>query len=188
MLRVFLRLAGRRLGLRSRGSRGLGLLRRGRVLGVRHDDGFSGCLVERRGHFVRFALAWLDGEADTLEREEKLYALTRICTRSGESWVACGPHSRIVGFALVELAEHGRHYAEHEILELHYAGVAPEHRRQGVFAALIRHIQARMLPITASINHQNRADAVRQFEKYGFRDSGAAGGERGVRWQPGAAA
>ena len=122
--------------------------------------------------------------ADTLEREEKLYALTRICARGGESWVACGPDGRIVGFTLVELAEHGRHYAEHEILELHHAGVAPEHRRQGIFAALIGHIQARLVPITASINRQNRADALRQFEKHGFRDSGASGGEIGVRWQP----
>ncbi len=123
--------------------------------------------------------------ADTLEREEKLYALTRTCARSGESWVACGPDGRIVGFALVELAEHGRHYAEHEVLELHHAGVAPEHRKQGVFTGLIRHIQARMLPITASVNGQNRADAARQFAKHGFRDSGTAGGELGMRWQPG---
>jgi GNAT superfamily N-acetyltransferase len=123
--------------------------------------------------------------ADTLEREEKLYALTRLCARSGESWVACGADGRIIGFALVELAEHGRHYAEHEVLELHYAGIAPEHRRQGVFSGLIGHIQARMLPIAASINRQNRAHALRQFEKHGFRDSGTAGGEIGVRWQPG---
>lgn len=123
--------------------------------------------------------------ADTLEREEKLYALTRTCARSGESWVAVGADGRIVGFALLELAEHGRHYAEHEILELHYAGVAPEHRKHGVFAGLVGHIQGRMLPITASINRQNRANAVRQFGKHGFRDSGTAGGELEMRWQPG---
>jgi ribosomal protein S18 acetylase RimI-like enzyme len=122
---------------------------------------------------------------DTLERQEKLYALTRICARSGESWVACGRDGRIVGFALVELSEHGRHYAEHEVLELHHAGVAPDCRRQGLFAALIGHIQERMLPIAADVNRQNRADAVRQFEKLGFRDSGAAGGDLAMRWHPG---
>ena len=123
--------------------------------------------------------------ADTLEREEKLYELTRSCARSGESWVACDGEGRIVGFALAELSGHGRHYAEHEILELHHTGVAPEYRRQGVFAALIGDLQRRMLPITASINRQNRADAARQFEKCGFRDNGAAGSEWALRWEPG---
>ena len=105
---------------------------------------------------------------DTLGREEALYALTRLCTRGGESWVACDAAGRIVGFVLVELVEHGRHYAEHEVLELHYAGVAPEHRRQGVFAGLRRQGAGPPDPVTTAVSPQNRSGAARQLEKLGF--------------------
>jgi len=64
---------------------------------------------------------------DTLEREEALYVLVRNCARSGESWVAADPEGRIVGFVLVEPTQLRRHYGENELLDLHYAGVAPEH-------------------------------------------------------------
>src|SRR6266446_3051989 len=68
---------------------------------------------------------------ETLEQEEALYALIRNCARSGESWVAIDETSRIVGFLLVELAQTRRHYAEHEVLELRYGGVAVTHHQQG---------------------------------------------------------
>ena len=72
---------------------------------------------------------------DTLEREEALYALVRSCARSGESWVACDGDGRIVGVVLVEPNQLGRHYAEHEVLDLRYAAVAPEyHRREAAFS------------------------------------------------------
>jgi GNAT superfamily N-acetyltransferase len=125
--------------------------------------------------------------ADTLEREEALYALTRVCTRSGESWVACDAAGHIIGFALVELIDHGRHFAEQEVLELHHAGVAPEHRRQGVFASLIGKLLQRLVPVTTTVSRQNRSEAVRQFEKLGFRNSAASGSEPRLQWQPGAA-
>ncbi|HEV8679956.1 MAG TPA: hypothetical protein VGQ90_11310, partial [Stellaceae bacterium] len=64
---------------------------------------------------------------DTLAREEALYALTRACARSGESRVALDEAGRIVGFVLVEPNRLGRHYAEGEVLDLRYAGVAPQH-------------------------------------------------------------
>lgn len=122
---------------------------------------------------------------DTLEREEALYALTRLCTRGGESWVACDATGRIVGFALVELVEHGRHYAEHEVLELHYAGIAPEHRRQGVFAGLVGRVLARLILVTTAVSPQNRAGAARQLEKLGFRGDSTRSGEPRLRWSPG---
>src|ERR1700686_2935506 len=65
---------------------------------------------------------------DTIEREEALYALIRGCGRSGESWVALDERDRIIGFLLVDPELLERHYAEHEILDLRYAGVAPGHR------------------------------------------------------------
>ncbi|HLY45262.1 MAG TPA: GNAT family N-acetyltransferase [Stellaceae bacterium] len=118
---------------------------------------------------------------DTLEREEALYVLARNCARSGQSWVACDDTNRIVGFVLVEPTQHGRHYAEHEILELHHAGVATEHRNQGIFAALVAKVQARMVPVTASVPPQNKSETARRLEKLGFR----AVGDARLRWEPG---
>ncbi|MBV9829573.1 MAG: GNAT family N-acetyltransferase [Alphaproteobacteria bacterium] len=122
---------------------------------------------------------------DTLEREEALYALTRNCVRSGESWVACDTAAdTIIGFALLELSGHGRHYAEHEVLELRHAGIASEHRRRGAFTALIAQAQLRLLPIVARISPQNQSGAAAAFERLGFREAGTTG-EHSLRWQPG---
>jgi hypothetical protein len=123
---------------------------------------------------------------DTLEREEALYAMIRNCARSGESWVACDESGRIVGFILAEPAQLRRHYAEGEALELRYAGVAPARRNQGTFGGLIEKVLARMLPVTTSVNPQNRLGIAGRLEKRGFRQVGAAGGEQRLRWEPGA--
>jgi hypothetical protein len=120
-----------------------------------------------------------------LEDEERLYALVRSCVRSGESWIACDEAARIAGFLLVEPAQLRRHYAEGEALDLRYAGVAPGSRKRGVFAQLIGKVLERMLPVTTSVNPQNRSGMVQRLEKLGFRQTGAAGGERRLRWDPG---
>lgn len=122
---------------------------------------------------------------DTLEREEALYALVRNGARSGESWVACGEAGRIIGFVLVEPNQLGRHYAEQEVLELRYAGVAPEHRNQGIFARLIERLLARMLPVTTRVGAQNRSAVAARLEKRGFRQTGSPAGEQLLRWDPG---
>jgi GNAT superfamily N-acetyltransferase len=123
---------------------------------------------------------------DTLEREEALYALIRNCGRVGESWVALDEQERIIGFVLVDPEVLERHYAEHEILDLRYAGIAPEHRSRGIFRALIARVQARLVPITIIVPPHNRFDTAARLEKFGFRQTGSAGGERVFRWEPGA--
>ena len=123
--------------------------------------------------------------ADTLEREEALYALIRACGRSGESWVALDERERIIGFVLVDPELLERHYAEHEILELRYAGVASEHRSRGIFATLIAKVLARMVPVTAIVPPQNRSNMAARLEKFGFRQTGSPRGERIFRWEPG---
>jgi GNAT superfamily N-acetyltransferase len=122
---------------------------------------------------------------DTLEREEALYALIRACGRSGESWVALDERERIIGFVLVDPELLERHYAEHEILDLRYAGVAPGHRGHGIFGALIAKVLARMVPVTAAVPPQNRWNIAARLEKFGFRPCGSPGGERVFRWEPG---
>ncbi len=118
---------------------------------------------------------------DTLEREEALYALIRNCARSGESWVATDEADRIVGFVIVDPDQFGRHYAEHEILDLRYAGVAPDQRNQGIFAGLIARVLARLVPVTATVPPQNRANMTARLEAFGFRPTS---GERRFRWEP----
>src|SRR5437764_15109306 len=81
-------------------------------------------------------------QTDPLEREEALYALTRNCARSGESWVATDEAGRIIGFLLAEPDQVRRHYAEHEILELRHGGVPKAHRRQGIFSEAIETLLA----------------------------------------------
>jgi GNAT superfamily N-acetyltransferase len=122
---------------------------------------------------------------DTLEREEALYALIRNCGRSGESWVAVDEGERIIGFALVDPELLDRHYAEYEILELRYAGVAPDHRGRGIFASLIAKVTARLVPVTVIVPPQNRSNIAQRFEKLGFQRVGSAGGEQQLRWEPG---
>jgi GNAT superfamily N-acetyltransferase len=127
-------------------------------------------------------------QVDTLEQEEALYALIRNCARPGESWVAADETGRIVGFLLVELSQARRHYAEHEVLELRYGGVAETHRNQGIFTNLVTRVLDRMLPVTASISPANRSDAARLLEHLGFHRSSSPGGEQHFRWEPGATA
>jgi ribosomal protein S18 acetylase RimI-like enzyme len=122
--------------------------------------------------------------ADTLEREEALYALVRTCARSGESWVALNADGRIVGFVLAELIERGRHYAEHEVIDVRYAAVSAEYRNAGVSDALIAHLLARMVPVVTTVSPQNRTGLAAQLAAAGFQPVGASGEQR-LRWEPG---
>ena len=121
---------------------------------------------------------------DTLEREEALYALVRNCARSGESWVACDRDGHIVGVALVEPNQHGRHYAEHEVLDLRHAAVAPEYQESGIVAALIGKVTARLQPVASRVGAQNRTGLATCLRELGFRPTGSAGGEQILRWEP----
>jgi predicted N-acetyltransferase YhbS len=121
---------------------------------------------------------------DTLEREEALYALVRNCARSGEAWVACDGAGHIVGVVLVEPNQLGRHYAEHEVLDLRYAAVVPELQNSGVLEALIGKVTARLQPVAVRIGAQNRTGLAACLRDLGFRATGSAGGEQVWRWEP----
>lgn len=123
---------------------------------------------------------------DTLEREEALYALVRNCARSGESWVACDAAGSIAAVVLVEPNRLGRHYAENEVLDLRYAAVAPEYPDRDILAALIGRVTARLQPVAARVGARNRTGLAVLLRALGFRQTGAAGGEQVLRWEPGA--
>ncbi len=122
---------------------------------------------------------------DTLSREEAFYAAIRNCVRGGESWVAVDAADGVVGALLAELNQARRHYAEHEVLDLRYAGVAESHRNYGIFAALLARLIERMVPVTATVNEANRSDIARQLEKAGFAKMASPGGVQHFRREPG---
>jgi GNAT superfamily N-acetyltransferase len=123
---------------------------------------------------------------DTLEREEALYVAVRSFARSGETWVVLDETGRIVGFVLAAPVERGRHYGENEMLELRHAGIIPDYRRRGIFSEMLKRLCERMLPMVTAVNAANRSGIDRRLEAIGFRQTGAAGGERQFRWEPGA--
>jgi hypothetical protein len=122
---------------------------------------------------------------DTLAREEALYAEIRNCARSGESWVACAADGRIVAAVLAETDQHGRHYAEHEIIRLRYAGQAASCPDPAILDALIECLLARMVPVTAHVGPQNRSGLAARLERLGFRQDASPGGEQLLRRDPG---
>ena len=126
-------------------------------------------------------------QVEPLAREEALYALIRNCARSGESWVAVDETDRIVGFVLAEPDQTRRHYAEHEILELRYAGVVKTHRHRGIFTALVTQLLDRLVPVIATVSPANQSGAARLLEGLGFQNIASPGGEQRLRWGPGAA-
>lgn len=124
--------------------------------------------------------------ADTLEREEALYVVVRNFARSGESWVALDGGDAIVGFLLAAPMEARRHYAEGEVLELRYAGVAGEYRGRGIFSEMLNRVCGRFLPVVTVVSAANKSGIDRRLEAIGFRQTGSAGGERQFRWDQGA--
>jgi hypothetical protein len=123
--------------------------------------------------------------ADTLEREEALYAVVRNFARSGESWVALDAAGAIVGFVLAAPIEARRHYGENEVLELRYAGVVAGNRGRGAFSEMLQRVCDRLLPVVTTVNAANKSGIDRQLEVAGFRQTGSTGGERQFRWEPG---
>ena len=124
-------------------------------------------------------------QTEPLEREEALYALIRNCARSGESWVAIDEGGRIVGFLLAQPDQTRRHYAEHEVLELHHGGVVKSHRHRGIFRTLVEQALARMVPVTATVSPANTSGAAAVLQRLGFHLVGSPGGEQRFRWDPG---
>jgi len=86
---------------------------------------------------------------------------------------------------LAQPSQARRHYAEHEIIELHYGGVIESHRRQGIFGNLAGHVLQRMVPVMATVSPANRSGAASLLQRLGFRNIGSPGGEQRFRWDPG---
>ena len=122
---------------------------------------------------------------DTLAREEAMYARVRNWARSGESRVAATEAGRVVGFVLAELNQTSRFWGEHEVIDVHYAGVAKSHRGRGIFHEMMRRVLARAVPVTFAVSPQNLSDVRRHLQRLGFRTPGGGANEHRFLWQPG---
>ena len=88
--------------------------------------------------------------------------------------------------ALVEPNQFGRHYAEHEVLDLRHAAVAPEQRESGVLGTLIGKVTARLQPVAVRVAARNRNGLAACLRELSFRATDPARGEQVWRWEPGA--
>jgi hypothetical protein len=116
---------------------------------------------------------------ETLEQEEALYAAVRKTLGWGESWVT-EDSGRIVGVALVDNIQTGRHWGENETLDLRYAAGA-------ALDALLGKVAERTATITATVKDANRAGLAACLEKLGFGRTERRVGEQHFRREPGGA-
>jgi predicted N-acetyltransferase YhbS len=120
---------------------------------------------------------------ETLEQEEALYAALRKVLAFGESWVA-EDGGRIVGVVVVDNVQTGRHWGEHETLDLRYAAADPDHRAGAVMDALIGKVLERPALITARVRDADRTELAARLERLGFRRDAARVGETHFRREP----
>jgi hypothetical protein len=113
---------------------------------------------------------------ETLEQKEALYAAVRKILAFGQSWIALNG-DRVVGFALVDSAEVGRHWGENELLSLRYAGGE-------AIETLLGKVLERAVPITAAVRDGNRTGLARQLERRGFTQTETRVGEQHFRRDP----
>ena len=113
---------------------------------------------------------------ETLEQEEALYGALRKILAFGQSWVAVDGEA-VIGAALVDSAEVGRHWGEGELLNLRYAA-------GDMLDELIGKVVERNAPITASVRDTNRTGLAERLRRFGFRETETRVGERHYRREP----
>ena len=113
---------------------------------------------------------------ESLEQEEALYAAIRKIVVFGQSWIA-DDGGAIVGAALVDSAEVGRHWGENELLNLRYAAGA-------ALDELIGKVLERAVPIVAAVKDGNRSGLAARLERAGFQRTETRVGEQHFRRDP----
>ncbi|MBV8776821.1 MAG: hypothetical protein JO258_06450 [Alphaproteobacteria bacterium] len=114
--------------------------------------------------------------AETLEQQEALYAALRKILAFGQSWIALDGGT-VVGFALIDAAEAGRHWGEEERLNLRYAAGA-------ALDGLLAKALARGVPVTATVREANRSGLAAALVRAGFRQSETRVGELRFQYEP----
>ena len=126
---------------------------------------------------IRFVLtAVLEQRGYEVEVAEDGYAALRKILAFGQSWIALDGGT-VVGFALIDAAEAGRHWGEEERLNLRYAAGA-------ALDGLLAKALARGVPVTATVREANRSGLAAALVRAGFRQSETRVGELRFQYEP----
>jgi hypothetical protein len=119
---------------------------------------------------------------ETLEQEEALYAAVRRTLAFGESWVA-ERGGRIAAAVVVDNIQTGRHWGEHEHLDMRHATAAPACGAE-VLDALIGKVLERRALITARVRDADRTGLAARLDRLGFQRAEQRTGETHFRREP----
>jgi hypothetical protein len=121
---------------------------------------------------------------DTPESEEIIQSIIAECCNSGDSLVALDTEGAVAGFVLAKPDRLERFLHKNQAISLRYIGVTGLSRRQGIFAALMKKLTAKGVPLTASVLHTNRSDMATRLAKIGFDKIEHDTKETKLKWSP----
>ncbi len=121
------------------------------------------------------------------EQQSVLTELMACCT-SGLSPIAVGEDKAIIGALLVRRDDFEWGFRNSDAIHVSYAAVASTHRDQGVLQALVAEVQARKVPVFASVKSGDQLGLADELKKLGFAHECTAQSGWGdlYKWQPAA--
>jgi N-acetylglutamate synthase-like GNAT family acetyltransferase len=119
---------------------------------------------------------------DGPERQNIIQNIIAECCDSNESWIAVNADGTVVGFVLAKPDRLERFEHENQALSLRYIGVNRTSRQRGIFAALMKKLTAKGVPLTASVLHTNHSAMVDRLVKIGFTKVESDTTEIKLRW------
>jgi len=123
--------------------------------------------------------------ANEATQENVLSELMACCT-SGLSPIALDKEKGVVGALLARRDDFEWCFKNSDAIHISYAAIAPSHRDQGVFAALVSEIQGRKAPVFASVKSGNEFGLADELKKLGFEHECTAASGWGdlYKWLP----
>jgi len=124
----------------------------------------------------------LGNEAD----QENILTEAMACCTSGLSPIAIAKDKAIIGALLARRDDFEWGFKNSDAIHISYAAIAPSHRDQGVFAALVTEIQGRKATIFASVKSGNQFGLADELKKLGFEHECTAASGWGdlYKWTP----
>jgi hypothetical protein len=118
--------------------------------------------------------------------QENILTELMACCTSGLSPIAVDKDKAIIGALLARRDDFEWGFKNSEAVHISYAAIAPSHRDQGVFAALVAEIQGRKTPVFASVKSGNQCGLADELKKLGFEHECTAASGWGdlYKWQP----
>jgi hypothetical protein len=118
--------------------------------------------------------------------QENILTELMACCTSGLSPIALNKNETIIGALLARRDDFEWGFKNSDAVHISYAAIAPSHRDQGVFAALVADIQGRKVAVFASVKNCDRFGLADELKKLGFEHECTAANGWGdlYKWQP----